>query len=170
MRIITTIAVAVVGAAACTLPQTRTEPFDDAELRARIASTTPRCSLGPDCELRWAAARRYLQERADFRIQTYGDDFIQTYKSGDPLSRGISLEVTLDPIGNDWYQIIARAYSNNPREPGAELRKILDFNRYVTEYVPGTPAVVSPARVITTTEAAEPAQPEDRRYRPNRTW
>lgn len=97
----------------------------------RIAATIPTCHDEKECEIKWAAARRWVLENADMKIQTYAPDFIQTYN---PSSAGLELaaSVTKEPLPDGSYRIVARVWCDNPlgcRRPPAEM--VQAFNDYV---------------------------------------
>jgi hypothetical protein len=94
-------------------------------------ATVPRCLDADECEMMWAAARRWVQQHSGFRIDTYSDDYIQTHKSGDYANTLLGVEVWKDPIGGGMYEIRTRMWRNNAFSQGDIPQKMLDFNRYV---------------------------------------
>lgn len=105
-------------------------------LMSRWQQTKPVCSGKEECELKWAAARRWVQNNAGLRIQNYSDDFIQTYKSGDYADTSLGVEVTKEPLGGGQYQIVARMWINNAFAAGEIPAKLVAFNDYVNTAMP----------------------------------
>lgn len=105
-------------------------------LMARARATVPTCTGESDCELKWAAARRWVQNNAGFRIQNYSNDFIQTYKSGDYANTDLGVEVSKEPLGGGAYQIVARMWVNNAFSQGGIPAKLVEFNGYVSTAMP----------------------------------
>ena len=63
--------------------------------RAKWRETTPVCYSKPDCDVKWSAARRWVQENVKYKIRIYSDDFIETYGKGDDPE--ISVSVAKNP-------------------------------------------------------------------------
>ncbi len=105
-------------------------------LMSRAQQTRPSCTGPEECELKWAAARRWIQNNAGFRIQNYSSDYIQTYKSGDYANTELGVEVTKEPLGGGSYQIVARMWINNGLMSGDIPPKLVAFNDYVNTAMP----------------------------------
>ena len=105
-------------------------------LMSRARQTMPTCTGQAECELKWAAARRWVQNNAGFRIQNYSTDFIQTYKSGDYANTDLGVEVSKEPMGGGAYQIVARMWINNALSGGGIPAKLVQFNDYVNTAMP----------------------------------
>lgn len=105
-------------------------------LLSRYRNSIPVCSSADDCEFKWAAARRWVQNNAGFRIQNYSEDFIQTHKSGDYANTLLGVEVSREPLGSGQYQIVARMWINNAFSQGAIPAKLVSFNDYVNTAMP----------------------------------
>lgn len=105
-------------------------------LLTRFKTSIPHCTGPEECELKWAAARRWVQNNAGLRIQNYSSDFIQTYKSGDYANTALGVEVTKEPLGDHSYQIVARMWINNAFSQGQIPAKLVEFNDYVNTAMP----------------------------------
>lgn len=105
-------------------------------LMSRARATVPTCTGQAECELKWAAARRWVQNHAGFRIQNYSSDFIQTHKSGDYANTYLGVEVSKEPLGGGAYQIVARMWINNAFSQGGIPGKLVEFNDYVNTAMP----------------------------------
>lgn len=107
------------------------------QMMFRYQQSKPTCTGKDECELKWAAARRWVQNNAGLRIQNYSDDFIQTYKAGDYANTDLGVEVTKEPLGGGSYQIVARMWINNAFGQGDIPAKLVAFNDYVNTAMPG---------------------------------
>jgi hypothetical protein len=99
--------------------------------------TIPICFTKADCDAKWAAARRWVQDNAGYKIQIYADDLIETYNPArnDPK---IAVSVAKNPLatsskGDKTYSIIVKVWCNNifgciPSSNDA----IMSFNKYVS--------------------------------------
>lgn len=99
--------------------------------------TIPVCFQKADCDAKWAAARRWVQDNAGYKIQIYADDLIETYNPtrNDPK---IAVRVTRNPVatsskGDKTYEINIKVWCNNiigciPSANDA----IMSFNKYVS--------------------------------------
>lgn len=105
-------------------------------LMGRYRSSIPVCQGPEECELKWAAARRWVQNNAGLRIQNYSDDYIQTHKSGDYANTLLGVEVNKEPLGGGRYQIVARMWVNNAFSQGGIPSKLVAFNDYVNTAMP----------------------------------
>jgi len=104
-----------------------------ATMQAEINKTIPTCAEARDCELKWAAARRWVLSNSPMKIQQMTPDFIETYN---PLnsSPDIAVRVVKEPVGSAGYRILARVWCDNMFgcQPDAQAA-IIDFNRVVNE-------------------------------------
>jgi hypothetical protein len=94
-------------------------------------AATPSCTTDADCTAKWAAARTFVLEHAQMKIETYSADFLQTYN---PPEYGIQLaaSVNKEPITGGGYMIHAKFWCNNLFSCSENPRAALDgFNRYV---------------------------------------
>ncbi len=99
--------------------------------QAQLDETLPLCYSDIDCEAKWAAARRWVQENAGYKIQIYSDDLIETYNS---TNSALSASVTKNLIANNIYSIHLKVWCGEDLfgcRPTLESA-ILHFNDYIT--------------------------------------
>lgn len=126
------------------------------ELVAKYQATIPECSSGEDCEIKWAAARRWVQMRAGLRIENYDENYIQTHKHYDFANTALGVEVTREPIGSGRYQIVAKMWVNNFLAEGDVPARMVEFNDYVNSASAANPSppIVRPVVTLTPVEAS----------------
>lgn len=124
-RLAAMVAFLVAPLAACQTGPSRRESME------HFQQTIPSCSSSDECEVKWAAAFRFVQENCAFRIKQYDDHFIQTYQSGDYANTNLACEVVKEPQGRGVYRIIAKFWINNAFMNGAPA-KMVEFNDYVS--------------------------------------
>jgi len=107
MKKLTTVAAIVVTALAGCATY-RPDPMK----QAIAQSTIPVCMSERECELKWAAARRWVLNNASFKIKTISNDFIETHGpiGGSPL---VAVRVNKDPIPTGGYRIVVGVYCDN---------------------------------------------------------
>ncbi|QRY80126.1 hypothetical protein JVX91_03110 [Pseudomonas sp. PDNC002] len=81
-------------------------------LKGEFLRTVPQCHEARDCELKWSAARNWVLRNAGFKIQTYNDDFIETYNPL-PNSPALAARVIKEPIPSGGYEIRVELWCNN---------------------------------------------------------
>jgi hypothetical protein len=96
-----------------------------------INESVPMCSGEKECELKWAAARKWIINNARWKIQIYSDDLIETYNPT-PDSQLLAARVTKEPTPNGGYSFIVYVWCNNifgciPKKVDA----LIGFNNYV---------------------------------------
>jgi hypothetical protein len=114
---------------ACVSPQHRTAQ------QAQFQNTVPTCESPKNCEVKWAAARRFILENSKFKIQTMTNDFLETY-SGARNTSVLAYRVVKEPIDATRYRIVVTTGCRNtfacvPDAWDAALR----FNQYVNAQV-----------------------------------
>lgn len=104
--------------------------------RAQVEATVPTCVTSEECELKWAAARRWVLETSGFKIQNITDDFLETYNptSGSP---SLAARVVKEPLGGGRYRLVVTLWCDNmfgcvPNAWDAAL----SFNQYVNGSAP----------------------------------
>lgn len=89
-----------------------TSGVDAATAQRRFQQTTPICIEGKECEVKWAAARRWVLSNSSMKIQHYSPDFIETFNP-EGYSAGIAARVTKEPANNSDYRIVVEVWCNN---------------------------------------------------------
>lgn len=104
-----------------------------AALEREFRETVPVCIEGADCDQMWSAARRWVLDNAGFRIQHYGDDYIETYNNRYNAETATWARVTKEPMGSGQSRILVELGCNNWF--GCGLSPLADakvrFNRHV---------------------------------------
>jgi hypothetical protein len=126
----TLICLVALALAGCASTATREQA---AALDANVRAQAPICRTDKDCERMWAAARQWVMEHADFKIQTYSADYIETFNIRDFASTGLWARVTKTPGEGSSYRIAVTIGCNNPMmySHKALVDKVLDFDRTV---------------------------------------
>jgi hypothetical protein len=89
----------------------------------------PICSDPNDCELMWAAARRWVIENAGYKFQTLTNDFLETYNS---TTASLAARVIKEPLGGGRYEFVATIACGDPDHCVMPLGDALNsFNLYV---------------------------------------
>lgn len=109
----------------------------DAERRWQ--ATIPTCSTDKECELKWAAARRWLLTNSSMKLQHYAADLMETYN---PTQEGIGARVIKEPIDETAYRLVVDVWCGGFSCFGDMTALKQSFN----DYVDGKPAAqVAPA-------------------------
>ena len=115
----------------CALPEPK-ESINYALLED-VGAAVPSCRGAEDCEAKWAAARRWVNSHAAFRIQIYSSDYIETYWSPEPGSRELAVRVEREPLGGGRYNIRISAGCRNRSGCLPDARTaMLDFDNAVS--------------------------------------
>lgn len=77
----------------------------DPNLKTDIQKSRPICKTPKGCEIGWAAARRWVNDNAGFRILTYSPEYMETYTASD--SAQLSARVSKEPRTDGSYEISA---------------------------------------------------------------
>lgn len=97
-----------------------------------FAASVPTCSTDKECEVKWSAARQFVNANTARRIQTMTNDYIETYNPvrGDP---GLAWRVSKDPSSDGkTYRINAQAFCSNMFGCVPDAKEtMLRFNRQV---------------------------------------
>ena len=115
----------------CALPEPRQSVNN--VLLEDSGGAVPTCRGAEDCEAKWAAARRWVNSHAAFRIQIYSADYIETYWSAEPGSRDLAVRVEREPLGAARYDIRISAGCRNRSGCVPDVRSaMLDFDNAVS--------------------------------------
>jgi hypothetical protein len=112
--------------------------------KLRWLETTPVCFSKPDCDIKWAASREWVQNNSGYKIQIYSDDLIETY-TPQPYGTQIAASVTRNPLfitkGDESYSIKIRVKcaSKFGCIPSVD-ESVISFNRYVSNAASNDPA------------------------------
>lgn len=91
----------------------------------------PTCHDNAQCAAEWAEARTFVLNNAAMKIQTYSDDFLQTYNSPS-YSTDLAAQVNKAPLPGGGYEIDASFSCDNIFACVPNSRTTLDhFNRDV---------------------------------------
>lgn len=94
-------------------------------------AATPVCAGAAQCQAEWDAARTFVINNAGYKIQTYSQDFFQTYNATND-SPDLAAIVNKQPDGPDRYKIVASFSCDNLFGCIPNQWKTLDaFNRTV---------------------------------------
>lgn len=91
-------------------------------------STIPTCSTEKECELKWAAARRWLLSNSSMKLQHYAPDLMETYN---PAQEGIGARVIKEPIDNTTYRLVVDVWCGGFSCFGSMVELKQSFNDYV---------------------------------------
>lgn len=96
-------------------------------------ASVPTCAAEKECELKWAAARRWVLDNAGFKMKLYTADFMETYNSARDEETAMWATVTRDPLQDGSYRIVVEVGCNNMFgcTPPA-IERMLAFNAYVS--------------------------------------
>lgn len=108
------------------------------EQKAKWEETVPICFSKFDCDVKWSAARRWVQSNAGYKIQIYSDDLIETYN---PLKNNpkIAVSVSKNPLGklskgDEISSISVRIFCGNMFGCNPPVNQaILSFNTFVSQ-------------------------------------
>lgn len=87
-------------------------PDEWAARMVRRARPVASCHVGPDCDARWARARRWVIENSQFGVANETADQIVTFGSGYTDVR-VSFAVALGPVNGQTRSILFRAWCGN---------------------------------------------------------
>jgi hypothetical protein len=108
----------------------------------RFMSSIPRCTGEKDCEIKWAAARRWLLTELNVKLQHHGPDFME---SVDPEEHGIGARVMKEPIDQNTYRILIDTWCEGLGCFLSQMQYKQSFNDYVNG-AGGAPLVQSEAQ------------------------
>ncbi len=76
--------------------------------------TAPTCMTDRECELKWAAARRWVMNNSPYKLQIVTGDYLETYSATGGSPR-ISVRVSKEPIkaGTGGYIILVAVVCDN---------------------------------------------------------
>ena len=122
MRIAALMALALVGCAS----------GPDPAVKAQAQATVPSCASPRECEVKWAAAREWVQRTSPFKFQIMQPDMLETFNppSGSPE---LAARITKVPLQDGTYRITASLWCSNPYGCSIEpWSAVLQFNDAVT--------------------------------------
>jgi len=100
--------------------------------QAAINESIPVCNGEIDCDAKWAAARRWVSDNTNLKIQISSDNLIETQKP-DKNSSSLAARITKEPSRiPGLYEIVANVWCDN--NFGCEPQRVdalMDFNKYV---------------------------------------
>ena len=98
--------------------------------RAQYAETIPKCTEARECEVKWSAARRFVNTHSAKKLQMLTNDYMETYGPGN-AEPGLSWRVSKEPAGSG-YRFVAEAWCANifGCQPDA-LKTMVEFNSFV---------------------------------------
>lgn len=102
----------LIAAAPLAISGCATSGIEAAAAQRRFQATIPTCGGGKECEVKWAAARRWVLSSSSMKIQHYSPDFIETFNP-EAYSAGIAARVTKEPFSNTDYRIVVEVWCNN---------------------------------------------------------
>lgn len=113
-------------AAAAALTGCASQKAIDAE--ERWQATIPTCSAVKECEIKWAAARRWLLNNSSMKLQHYAPDLMETYY---PSQEGIGARVVKEPIDETSYRLVVAVWCGGFGCFGNLTAMKQSFNDYV---------------------------------------
>lgn len=121
------LAISLVGCAAL-IPQ------DKEQFHSAVIASAPVCNSVDECARAWAAARRWVLDNAGYRIQTYSDDYIETYQGFSSADLRLVARVTREPITATSARIVIELGCRNHFGCGVPpYHRGFDFNEYVKD-------------------------------------
>lgn len=104
--------------------------------QAEWQRTIPTCTEPRECEIKWAAARRWLLNNAGFKLQHVTDDFLETYNPPQH-SADIAVRVVKEPLQPEGYRFVVSVWCNNMFgcQPN-QWEAAVSFNEYVNSSYP----------------------------------
>lgn len=106
----------------CAAPQTQQPP---------VAAST--CSSAKECEIKWAAARRWINDNCGYKLQHYTSEYMETFNATNS-SPSLACRVSKEPIDAMTYRLTFEAGCDNIfgcSPPVAQAQN--DFYRFVTD-------------------------------------
>ena len=99
--------------------------------KKRIKNTLPTCFSKSECEMKWAAAKKWVTMDPRRKIKFYTDSFIETYEPS-PDSTGLAVQIVKEALPQGGYKFVLNTkcyhqFGCNPSKIDAEL----DFNEYI---------------------------------------
>ena len=76
-------------------------PAQREEWRLEYSRTLPICSTDSQCEVMWAAARRWVNQNAGFRLDILTDDYMETHRSANEADARLFARVEKQPVNPD---------------------------------------------------------------------
>lgn len=91
-------------------------------------ATVPICVTDKECEMKWAAARRWLLGHSSMKLQHYAADYMETFNPG---QEGIGARVIKEPIDAVTYRIVVDVSCGGFSCFGSMVELKQSFNDYV---------------------------------------
>lgn len=120
-------------------------PQDKNQFRSEVIASAPVCTGADECARAWSAARRWVLDNAGYRIQTYSEDYIETYQGFDSAELQLAARVTREPITAISARIVIELGCRNHYGCGARppYQAGLEFNQYVKDAMRSTAKTAS---------------------------
>lgn len=70
------------------------------------------CLSAQECEIKWAAAQRWILDNAGYQLKTVSADCLETYSAtgGSPV---IAVRVAKEPLSSGGYRLVAEIWCDN---------------------------------------------------------
>ncbi|MBL5904459.1 PDZ domain-containing protein [Serratia fonticola] len=108
--------------------------------QAEIEKTIPICQSDKQCEAAWSGARQWINENCGMKIQTYSNDYIETYNSiGSSAATSCQVNKTLLPNGITAISIkiqCANIIGCVPDQYESVMKFNKDLNYYISQFAP----------------------------------
>ena len=117
-----------VGCASLTPEQIEANRLAYQQQQEQYQASIPTCASAKECEAKWLAARRWVLDTCDFKLQHVTDDFLETYHSGDYADTNMWCRVSKTPTGETTYQLELEVGVNNPFAGGDRTYLKQTFN------------------------------------------
>lgn len=85
--------------------------FDPAK-QEEAQRTMPSCMTDRECEMQWAAARKWVMNNAAYKLKIVTSDYLETYPATGGSPR-ISARVTKEPMKTGGYNILVAVWCDN---------------------------------------------------------
>jgi len=123
------VAISIITLAGCVSAEKRGAQQD------QINKTVPVCSSQKQCDAAWAAARQWVNQNCGMKIQTYSNDYIETYNSvADSAATSCQVTKNLQPNGVSSINITVRCANMFGCVPD-QFESVLSFNKFVGSYI-----------------------------------
>lgn len=85
---------------------------DDPRKREHAQATIPTCKADRECEMKWAAARKWVLTNSSFKMKLMTSDYMETYSptGGSAL---IAVRVSKEPVVSGGYRLVVGVWCDN---------------------------------------------------------
>ncbi|TDB57250.1 PDZ domain-containing protein [Photorhabdus khanii] len=106
-----------------------------AKQQDEINKTIPICKSDKQCEAAWSGARQWVNQNCGMKIQTYSNDYIETYNSiGSSPKTACQVNKLLSPDGLIGIQIMISCANMFGCVPD-QYESVIKFNKDINEYI-----------------------------------